>query len=144
MLEAAKGALVLLVGFGSLSLIHQDIQRFAERLIAHAHLNPAATYPHIFLDIAREATDSRLFLLAIGAAVYASVRFVEAYGLWLGRRWAKFLGAFSGGIYIPFEMLELYERVTWISAGALVLNLAIVLFITYSLQSRRSEFPDAA
>ena len=35
LIEAAKGALVFVVGFGLLSLIHHDVQRFAERLIAH-------------------------------------------------------------------------------------------------------------
>ncbi|MGH8672328.1 MAG: DUF2127 domain-containing protein [Burkholderiales bacterium] len=42
LLDAAKGALVLLAGVGLLSLLHHDVQRFAERLIFHAHLNPAA------------------------------------------------------------------------------------------------------
>ncbi|MCZ7627423.1 MAG: DUF2127 domain-containing protein [Candidatus Methylomirabilis sp.] len=41
------------------------------------------------------------------AAGYASVRFVEAYGLWLERRWAEWFAAVSGGIYIPFEIYEL-------------------------------------
>src|SRR5579859_6996262 len=35
--EAAKGALVLLAGFGLLTLIHNDAQYFAEQLVAHMH-----------------------------------------------------------------------------------------------------------
>ena len=129
LLEAVKGALVLLVGFGLLSLIHHDVQRFAERLLAHAHLNPASRYPRIFIDLASQLTDTRLLLVAAGAAAYALVRFIEAYGLWHARRWAEWFAALSGGIYVPFEIFELYERVTWLSAGALVLNSAIVAFM---------------
>jgi hypothetical protein len=55
--EATKGALVLLVGFGSLSLVHHDIQQAAEHLIAHTHLNPASRYPHIFIDVANQLKD---------------------------------------------------------------------------------------
>ena len=34
---------------------------------------------------------------------------------------------------VPFELFELYERVTWLSLGALTLNLAIVAFMLYRL-----------
>ena len=131
LLEGTKGALVLLVGFGLLSLIHHDVQRFAERLIAHAHLNPAARYPRIFLDLAGQLTDGHLLLIAAGAAAYSIVRFVEAYGLWYARRWAEWFAALSGGVYVPFELFELRERVTWLSVGALVLNIAIVVVMLY-------------
>jgi len=33
------------------------------------------------------------------------------------------------GIYVPFELFELYERVTWLSLGTLMLNPAIVAFM---------------
>jgi uncharacterized membrane protein (DUF2068 family) len=145
LIEAAKGALVLLVGFGLLSLIHHDVQRFAERLIAHAHLNPAARYPHIFIDVANQLTDARLLLIAAGAAVYSLVRFIEAYGLWYARRWAEWFAALSGGVYVPIELFELYERVTWLRLGALVLNSTIVAFMLYCVfhagdQRPRGEF----
>ncbi len=141
LLEAAKGALVLLVGFGLLSLIHQDVQQFAERLVTHAHLNPASRYPRIFLDMANRVTDGRLVLLAAGAALYAGVRFIEAYGLWRARPWAEWFAALSGAIYVPFEVLELYRRVTWLSVGAVVVNLSIVAVMLYCVFHTNSENP---
>jgi uncharacterized membrane protein (DUF2068 family) len=78
--EAAKGALVLLAGFGSLSLIDHDAQRLAEQLVGHLHLNPAKHYPRIFIDTAAHLTDARLWLVATLAAAYGLVRFVEACG----------------------------------------------------------------
>jgi len=59
-IEAIKGLLVLLVGFGLLSLAHRDVEQFAAELVRHAHLNPASHYPHIFIEAATMATDSRL------------------------------------------------------------------------------------
>ena len=134
--EAAKGALVLLVGFGVLSLVHRDLQRFAEQLVAHAHLNPAARYPRIFLDLADRLTDARAWLLAAGAAAYAAARFIEAYGLWFGRWWAEWFAALSGAIYIPFELLELYRRASLVSAGFLLVNAAIVAVMVYAVFDR--------
>ncbi|HYD62074.1 MAG TPA: DUF2127 domain-containing protein [Noviherbaspirillum sp.] len=139
LIEAAKGALVLLAGVGLLALVHHDLQRFAENLVAHAHLNPASGYPRIFLDLAKQLTDSRLQLLASGAGLYACVRFIEAYGLWQARPWAKWFAAASGGIYIPFELFELVERVTWVGLVSLVLNIAIVAFMLYSVCHPDSE-----
>jgi uncharacterized membrane protein (DUF2068 family) len=124
--EAAKGALVFLAGLSALSLIHHDAQRLAEQLVAHLHLNPASRYPRIFIDAAGHLRDAHLWLLATSAGAYGLVRFVEAYGLWRGRRWAEWFAAVSGGIYIPFELYELFKGATWLSFGALLANVFIV------------------
>lgn len=138
--EAAKGALVFLAGFSALSLIHHDAQRLAEQMVAHLHLNPANRYPRIFLDTAAHLTDARLWVLASLAATYGLVRFVEAYGLWRGRRWAEWFAAVSGGIYMPFELYELVGGATWLSLGALLANIFIVgLMINALLREHRAE-----
>lgn len=124
--EAAKGVLVLIAGFGSLALVHEDAQALAEQLVGHLHLNPAKHYPRIFLDAAAGLTQTRLWTLAALAMAYATVRFVEAYGLWRVQRWAEWFAAVSAGVYIPFELYELYETLSWLSLGVLLVNLLIV------------------
>lgn len=124
--EAAKGTLVLLTGFGVLALVHHDAQQFAERLVGHLHLNPAKHYPRIFIDAAANITETRLLVLAALAATYGLIRFIEAYGLWRGRRWAEWFAAVSGTIYIPFELYELFKGMNWLSFGALVVNALVV------------------
>jgi uncharacterized membrane protein (DUF2068 family) len=56
---------------------------------------------------------------------------VEAYGLWYYKKWAQWVSAASGAIYIPFELLELREHVTWLGLAALALNLLVVVFMLY-------------
>jgi uncharacterized membrane protein (DUF2068 family) len=129
--ETAKAALALVAGFGLLSLGPHEIQRFAERLIKHSHLNPAAHYPHIFLEIAETATNVHLLLIAAGALAYSAIRLVEAYGLWYGRRWAEWFAALSGAIYVPFEIMEINRHVSWLGITALTVNVAIVVFMLY-------------
>jgi uncharacterized membrane protein (DUF2068 family) len=131
--EAAKGLLVLLIGFGALSLLHSDVQSIAEELVRHFHLNPARRYPRIFLHLAQEATPSHLFLLAFGAAVYALMRFIEAYGLWRQRHWAEWFGIISSAIYIPVEVRAILKHVHWPEVALLTVNIAILLCLGRAL-----------
>lgn len=131
--EAAKGALVLLAGFGLLTLVPQDLQYFAERLVAHLHLNPAKGYPRIFIDAAANVTDARLWVLAGLALVYAAIKAILAYGLWLGRRWAEWFAVATGAIYVPAEVYEIVRGVTWIKILLLIVNVCIVAYLIYVL-----------
>jgi len=135
--EAAKGTLVILAGLGLLALVHADLQALAERLVRHTHLNPASHYPRIFLDAAAGLTQGRLLWLVLGALGYAAVRWIEAYGLWFGRRWAEWFAALSGGAYVPVELYELATRPGWLPAAALVLNVAIVALAARALYKGR-------
>jgi uncharacterized membrane protein (DUF2068 family) len=65
-------------------------------------------------------------MLAGLAAAYGLARLVEAYALWRERRWAEWLAAVSGAIYVPFELYELIHRFSWLAMGALAVNLAVV------------------
>jgi uncharacterized membrane protein (DUF2068 family) len=128
-IEATKGFVVLFAGFGLLSLVHHDLQTAAEVLIAHLHLNPAKHIARIFIEAASNFNDTRLRLLAVLALLYATIRLIEAYGLWFGQRWAKWLAVVSGGIYVPLEILELSHGFAWLKIFTLTANLAVVFYI---------------
>jgi uncharacterized membrane protein (DUF2068 family) len=135
--EALKGAIVLIIGFGLLSFLGRDAEDFAEHLVNRLHLNPAHHYPQIFIQAMGNVTDSGLWLLAGLAALYSLVRFFEAYGLWYQRRWAEWLAALSGGVYVPIEVYELAHRASWLKVGALLVNLAIVAYMVWLLTENR-------
>jgi uncharacterized membrane protein (DUF2068 family) len=134
--EALKGTLVVVAGFGLLSLVHRDLEDLAERLVRHSHLNPASHYPRVFIEAAANTSDARLRTLAAMAFAYSTVRFVEAYGLWKMRAWAEWFAIISGCIYLPVELYELIERATLIRAGVLVVNALIVAYLLYVRLSR--------
>lgn len=131
--EAFKGAIVLVAGFGLLSFLGKDADDLAERIVHRMHLDPANHYPQIFIRAMAEVSDTRLWLMAGFAALYATVRFAEAYGLWRERRWAEWLAALSGAVYVPIELYELYHRANWYKFGALVLNLIVVAYMIWLL-----------
>ena len=135
--EAFKGAVVLMVGTGLVSFGHRGVYEVAAMLVRHAHLNPASKYPHIFLDAASHVQDTRLLFLAAGAAAYSLVRFVEAYGLFFERAWAEVLASVSGAVYVPFELIHLVRRPNWHGLALLVLNLLVVGVMVGALIRRR-------
>ncbi|MDF9392668.1 MULTISPECIES: DUF2127 domain-containing protein [Methylococcus] len=140
-LEAAKGFVVLLAGFGVIGLVHRGLEPVADELVRHTHLNLASRYPRIFLDLLENLSDQRLRGLAALAFGYAALRFIEAYGLWRERRWAEWFGVACGGIYVPFELYELAEGVSWLKLSTLAINLAVVGYLGYALWLSRRLSP---
>lgn len=138
-LEASKGAAVLLAGFGVLAIVDEGAARFADALVGHMHLNLAKGIPRIFIAVMHETSNRELQWLALAGLVYATLRLVEAFGLWRASAWAEWLSVASGAIYVPFELVELADGVTLMRLAMLLLNVGVVAYMLRTLQrSRRS------
>jgi uncharacterized membrane protein (DUF2068 family) len=134
--EGTKGVLVLAVGLGLLGFIHRDLQQIAEDVVRHLHLNPSARFPRVFLMVASRLDGVQLWTVAVGTLVYSGLRFLEAVGLWKDRSWAKWLGAISGGIYIPVEIYEVARKATTMRLVLMTLNAAVVAYLLWNLWQR--------
>jgi uncharacterized membrane protein (DUF2068 family) len=137
MFELAKGLLVLAAGMGLLAFVHRDVRDVAEELLEHLHLDPASRFPAIFVALAERVASTDLWMLAIGAAVYAALRIAEGYGLWNDREWAEWLGVASGLVYVPFEIYALAKGVTLLKLATFGLNLLVVVVLADALWRRR-------
>jgi uncharacterized membrane protein (DUF2068 family) len=136
--EAIKGLAAFAAVVGVLDLMHHDVRHLAIELIGHFHLNPEAHYPSVLLhyaDLLPGADLHSLFLLASG---YIVVRLLESYGLWNDYAWGEWLGALSGGLYIPFEFAHLLHRPSLITGLVLASNIFLVAFLIVRLW-RRSQ-----
>ncbi len=138
LMEAVKGFIVFGAGFGMLVLLHRDVRRIAESLVTRLHIDPGNHFAGIFLNAAAHVTDARLWGVAALAVAYSALRWVEAWGLWFNRRWASWLGAASGAIYVPIEVCELWEKPGAIKAATLTLNVAVVAYLIWTLRQGRS------
>jgi uncharacterized membrane protein (DUF2068 family) len=127
--EAVKGVLVLLAAGLAVYLLRPDQEHTIEEFVGHFHLNPAGHTSHIFQRALEHLQDTRTVLLALGALLYALLRFVEAYGLWFEKRWGWILGIVSAALYVPLEVREIFERFSWTSVGLFVVNLTIVVLL---------------
>ena len=137
--EALKAIVVLLAGIEALRFLHRDLHSVVAQVLKHLHLDPVARLPRLILRFADQVNDTTLMMIAAGAAAYAALRFAEAYGLWHNLSWAKWLGAVSGAIYVPYELYELVREVTPLRVVTLTANVAIVIYLSWSIARDRRE-----
>jgi uncharacterized membrane protein (DUF2068 family) len=139
--ERAVHAVVFTLGAVGLWLLEAGLpglQSAARRLTHNATAGLAgpgqvASRDIISRELTRLLTLQRhtLLVLSVTATVYAVVEGVEAVGLWLERRWAEYLTALATAGFVPFEVRELIRRVTVVRTGALVLNLAVLVWLVW-------------
>ncbi|MDP9072843.1 MAG: DUF2127 domain-containing protein [Actinomycetota bacterium] len=88
--------------------------------------------------LAREGTrvlhlkTGTLEILILTAAAYALIEGIEAVGLWYEKRWAEYLTAVATAGLLPLEVHELMKKVTGIKVGALVVNVAVLVYLVYA------------
>jgi uncharacterized membrane protein (DUF2068 family) len=73
-------------------------------------------------------------LTKIGLVVsaYAVVEGIEAVGLWLMKRWAEYLTFIVTASLLPFEVYELTVKVSPFKVIALIINIAIVVYLLFA------------
>ncbi|NTV02025.1 MAG: DUF2127 domain-containing protein [Chlorobiaceae bacterium] len=138
MLETAKGLLVVAILLSLLALFHGGAAVTPGQLVGQLPSGLAAHFPKVFAFIASGITAGQFHLLAMLAALYSAMRFIEAYGLWYARTWAEWFALVSCSVYLPIEFYELAKGFSWIKVGFLSLNLVIVLYVAYVLIKKRS------
>lgn len=136
--ETFKGILALLLLWLVLTLTHLDLHAWALSHIVGLGLDPVSRYPAMVLDYADALPHTDLRIVTWLALGYAALRFVEAFGLWQNMNWAKYLGAGSGGIYIPFEVEHWLNDPNALSMLILGTNICIVGYLIYHLWQERA------
>jgi len=120
-MAVAVVAVVLWADYGA-------VHRWADGLVRT--LSPAG-HPLLTANLSRlsHLRVSTLEVVVAAALAYAALEAVEAVGLWRQRRWAEYLTVVATATFVPLEVYELVQRVTWLRAGALVVNLAVVAYL---------------
>ena len=135
--EGFKGLAALAIGIGLIELLHHDLRHLVLELVGHFGLDPTQSFPALLLHYAEVLNHTPLDTLELLLAAYLLTRMVEAYGLWQQKAWGEWLGALSGGLYVPFELHHLWHAPSGLGAAILVLNLLIVGFLARQLWLRR-------
>lgn len=136
-MEAAKGIIVLAVGFSLFAFVRTDVHTFNEQMVRQLHFNPAQHFPRIFGILSSGLTEANLRLVTLIAGLYSVMRFIEAYGLWFARTWAEWFALVSCCVYLPIELYELAKGFSWLKIGFLLVNLAIAFYLASVLRRNR-------
>lgn len=124
-IDIIKGLSILAIGLGIMQAESHVLEHGGQFLMHLLDLDPKFGAPRKFIEFLR-AADTEHGLLLVFAAAYALLRFVEAYGLWFTRRWARWLGLISSGMYVPFELYYFIKSPAWTTLGVLSINLIVV------------------
>jgi uncharacterized membrane protein (DUF2068 family) len=74
-------------------------------------------------------SSSTLYAVAAAAAAYAVLEGVEAVGLWYQRRWAEYLTFVATLAFLPYEAYELARTVSPFKVVAIVVNVAVAVYL---------------
>ena len=72
---------------------------------------------------------THLRVLALVLLAFAALEAVEMVGLWLNKRWAEYLTFIATTALVPFEIYELTNGVSAFKIVALIINLAVVIYL---------------
>ena len=75
---------------------------------------------------------SKLHLFAVVALVYAAVEGIEAVGLWYQKRWAEYLTLIVTASLLPIEFYEVVHHLTPFKIVAIIVNLAVVIYLLFA------------
>jgi uncharacterized membrane protein (DUF2068 family) len=128
------------IGVGALRLLHKDIGDVLARLADHLRFNPESRLVNFILDRA-SLVDDRL-LRRIGAVVfiYAGLDLIEGIGLYMEKRWAEYLTLAITGSFLPWEIFEVFRKLSFSRVGLLAVN-ALVFYYLLKLVAGRGKRP---
>ncbi|MFI6051997.1 DUF2127 domain-containing protein [Streptomyces violascens] len=72
---------------------------------------------------------STLVIVAVALLLYALIEIVEGVGLWRAKRWAEYLTVVATAMFLPLEIYELTEKISWVKIATLTINILAVLYI---------------
>jgi uncharacterized membrane protein (DUF2068 family) len=81
------------------------------------------------LERAFAAKSSTVWLVGWALAGYALLEGIEAVGLWFAKRWAEYLTFIATSLLLIPEVYELTGRITATKIIALVINIAVVVYL---------------
>jgi uncharacterized membrane protein (DUF2068 family) len=136
-----RGLIIALLGIGVLRLESTQVSLRALFDKDLSALKPF--FDQIHFDVSDSATvraiqnvlnarPSTLNLIAAGLLGYGALQLAEGIGLWSLKRWGEYLAVVGTTLFIPLEVYEIVEKVTWLKVTALVVNVAAVLYLLLS------------
>lgn len=123
--DVVKGVLILGLALGILHASSHVLENGGILLLHLLDVDQTLAIPRGFLHLMQLADGERGWI-TVAAAAYASLRFVEAYGLWFTRNWARWLGLVSSSIYVPFELYYFLRGPSLTTFSVMLVNIVVV------------------
>lgn len=136
-----RGIIILLLGVAVLRL--RSTQVSLKQLFDRDLRSLRPFFNQIHFDVSDSGTVSSvrrvlsarpgtLNIVAAFLMFYGALQIAEGIGLWSLQRWGEYFAVVSTAIFIPLEVYEITERVTWLRIVALLVNVGAVVYLLLS------------
>lgn len=139
--KGLRGLTLLVVGIGIWRFQGQQVglrqivdeylpllQPLADKL--GVHLTDGSFYH--WIQMALDAKQTTIQLVAAGVTVYALLQLLEATGLWLMKRWGEYVAVVGTSLFLPLEIYELVEKITVLRVLAFLVNAFLVFYLVWT------------
>jgi uncharacterized membrane protein (DUF2068 family) len=137
-----RAVVLVVIGIVLLAHPHTDWSAEIATLAQKLGFDPKQNWVQRLLKDAAQVNSRRSVLFGIIALVYAALEGAEAYGLWRRRIWGEWLTVLATSLLLIPEVWELTRSATPLKVGALLVNIAVVLYLLWRLEAlpgRRRE-----
>jgi uncharacterized membrane protein (DUF2068 family) len=129
---------IVLIALGAVLVSHphanwaNDISHLAQRL----GLDPKDNWIQKIIDKVSKIKANQDVVFGLAALAYGVLEGVEAYGLWMRRRWGEWLTVVATSLLLIPEVWELIKSATLLKVGALLVNLLVVAYLLWRLRGK--------
>jgi uncharacterized membrane protein (DUF2068 family) len=131
-----EAALMIMLGNGALKLLHKDLVDIVTRFIVDIGRDPEGHFANLILDKVALIDPHRLKQISIAVFAGAALHIIEGVGLVLRKVWAEYITLILTASFLPWEIIEIYRHLTWIRVVLLLVNLAVVVYLVFYVQTR--------
>jgi len=139
--KALQALLFVAIGVGALHMLHRDIADDLASLADHLRFNPESRFVNFILDKASLLNDPVLRRIGAVAFSYAAVGLVEGIGLYLEKAWGEYLTLLITASFLPWEIFEVFRRLTWMRVSLIAINLLVLLYLLKVVVERGKREP---
>jgi uncharacterized membrane protein (DUF2068 family) len=127
--KLGQALLFFAMGVGAFHLLHKDVDDVLEKLAYHLRFNPESKFIN-FLLLKSSILDDRLLKRIVELFfIYASLDLVEGIGLYLEKTWAEYLTLAITASFLPWEVFEIFRRLTLLRVGLLAVNAMVFMYL---------------
>jgi uncharacterized membrane protein (DUF2068 family) len=138
-LKFAQATMFILIGLGAHRLLHKDVADEIELFARHMRFNPESRLVNFILDRASLVNDPLLRRIGFAAFGYSALCIAEGLGLYLEKAWGEYMTLAITAAFLPWEVFEIFRRLTWLHAGLLIINVLVFIYLLKLVGERTRE-----
>jgi uncharacterized membrane protein (DUF2068 family) len=124
------------IGMGAHHLLHKNIADQIELFARHLRFNPESRLIIFILQKSSLINGPVLERISLVAYGYATLTLIEGTGLYLEKAWGEFLTLAITASFLPWEILEIFRRLTWLRVGLLTINILVFVYLLQLVLAR--------